>query len=324
MQPAHIQQLYDEELITGKEYAALDAQLKQPVSLYTDLHTLLYAGIIMFSTGIGVIIYKNIDSIGHGVIVAVISLLCITCFIFCFKKTPGFITDKQHSANIFADYILLLGCLLLLTLTAYLQFQFNVFGNKWGMATFIPMVLLVLTAYYFDHIGVLSMAVTNLAAWTGIAVTPLNIMRDNDFSNPNLIYAGIVLGAGLFVIALVSEKYNFKAHFSYTYRNFAIHLLFIALLAGMFYYETLFLLWFVFILASAFFIWRHAINRKSFYFLVVTILYSYIGLCYVIFRLLGKISTEGAFYLYIIWFIASGIALIRLFIYYNKLLNKHA
>ncbi|MEP6465284.1 MAG: DUF2157 domain-containing protein [Parafilimonas sp.] len=324
MRAAHIQQLYKEELITAEEYAALKEQLKQPVSLYADLHTLLYAGIILFSTGISIIIYKNIDSIGHGVIVAIIALLCISCFIFCFKKTPGFSANKQISTNTFADYILLLGCLLLLTLTVYLQFQFNVFGNRLGMATFIPMVLLFLAAYYFDHIGVLSMAVTNLAAWAGIAVAPLNIMRDNDFSNPHLIYAGIVLGVGLFIIALLSEKYNFKAHFSYTYRNFSIHLLFISLLAGMFYYETLYLIWFAFILAPTFFMWRYALSKKSFYFLVVTVLYSYIAFCYIIFRLIPVFNNTGAFYLYIIWFIVSGIALIRLLIYYNKVLNQHA
>ncbi len=324
MLPAHIQKLYDEELITSEEHAALNEQLKQPVSLYADLHTLLYVGIILFSTGVGVIIYKNIDSIGHGIVVAIIALLCISCFIFCFKKTTGFSAGKQISAITFVDYILLLGCLLLLTLTAYLQFQFNLFGNRWGMATFIPMVLVFLAAYYFDHIGVLSMAVTNLAAWAGIAVAPLNFIRDNDFSNPHLIYAGIVLGIGLFIIALLSEKYNFKAHFSYTYRNFSIHLLFISLLAGMFYYETLYLIWFAFILATTFFMWRHAIGRKSFYFLVITLLYSYIDFCYIIFRLLPLFGNAGAFYFYIIWFIASGIALIRLLIYYNKVLHQHA
>jgi hypothetical protein len=70
--------------------------------------------------------------------------------------------------KIWPDYILLLGCLLLLILIAYLQFQYNVFGNRYGLATFIPMVLLFISAYYFDHIGVLTMAITNLAAWAGI------------------------------------------------------------------------------------------------------------------------------------------------------------
>ena len=48
------------------------------------------------------------------------------------------------------------------------------------------MVVLFFTAYYFDHIGVLSMAIVNLAAWLGLAVTPMEILRENDFSNPIL------------------------------------------------------------------------------------------------------------------------------------------
>ncbi len=323
MQPAHIEQLYAEGLITEQEYTALNEELKQPVSLYTDLHTLLYAGIILLSTGIGVVIYKNIDSIGHGVVVAVIALLCICCFIYCFKKSPGFIAAKQPAANIFADYTLLLGCLLLLTLTGYLQFQFNVFGNHWGLATFIPMVLLFFAAYYFDHIGVLSMAITNLAAWAGIAVAPLNFFRDNDFSNPHFIYAGIVLGIGLFIIALVSERNNLKAHFSYTYRNFSVHLVFISLLAGMFYYDALYLIWFVFILAAAAFMWRHAINRKSFYFFVVVVLYGYVAVCSVLLRLL-IFNNEAAFYTYAVWFYSIRYCIDNAFIHYNKVINQHA
>ena len=66
-----------------------------------------------------------------------------------------------------------LAALLLLTFITYLQVQYNVFGDRFGLATFIPMIILFYCAYYFDHLGVLSMAVANLAAWMGIAVTPL-------------------------------------------------------------------------------------------------------------------------------------------------------
>ena len=324
MQSAHVEQLYAEKLITEQEYSALNEQLKQPVSLYADLTTLLYTGIILLATGIGVIIYENIDSIGHGVIVAGIALLCISCFIYCFKKAPGFSAGRQSTPNIFADYILLLGCLLLLTLAGYLQYQFNLFGNHLGLATFIPMVLLFFAAYYFDHIGVLSLAITNLAAWAGIAVAPLNFISDNDLSSTHLIYTGIILGIGLFIIALLSEKYNFKAHFGYTYCNFSVHLLFISLLAGMFYYDTLYLIWFVLIMATTAFMWQHAISRRSFYFFVVTVLYGYVAVCYVVILFLSALSGVAAFYAYIIWFIASGVALMKLFIHYNKIINKHA
>jgi hypothetical protein len=65
---------------------------------------------------------------------------------------------------------------LFLTFVGYLQFEYNVFGNKWGLATFIPMVLLFMSAYYFDDLGVLSIAIVNLATWVGITVTPLQLL----------------------------------------------------------------------------------------------------------------------------------------------------
>ncbi len=83
----------------------------------------------------------------------------------------------------------LTGCLLLLTFVGYIQFQYNVFGNRWGLAAFIPMVILFITAYYFDHLGVLIIAIANLATWIGITVTPLKILKENDFNDPHIISA---------------------------------------------------------------------------------------------------------------------------------------
>jgi len=45
----------------------------------------------------------------------------------------------------------------------YLQYQYSAFGTHYGMATLIPMLALFLIAYYFDHLGILSLAIANLA-----------------------------------------------------------------------------------------------------------------------------------------------------------------
>jgi len=324
MLPAYLEKLYSEQLITSEEYAALKQQHQQPVSLFTDLHVLLYAGILLLSTGFSIVIYKNIDNIGHGILVSIIALLCIACFVYCFKKSPEFSSLKQVSANTISSYILLLGCLLMLTLAAYLQFQYTLFGNHWGLAVFVPMILLFLSAYYFDHVGVLSLAITNLAAWAGLTVAPLNILNSNDFSDPHLFFTGIVLGAGLFMLAYASVKNNFKAHFSYTYRNFSIHLSYISLLAAMFHYDNIYLLWFLCISVLTAFICRFTLNIQSFYFFITAILYCYIAACYVLYNLVFSLNDEVGIYLYIIWFIVSGIALIRVFIHYNKIIKKNA
>src|SRR6478752_2909089 len=152
------ERLREQEFITDADLAIIrEKENKKLFSLHWELKTLLYLGIVLLTTGLGILIYKNIDTIGHQVIVAIIALGCAACFGYCLKKSPGFSRQKNAVTKIWPDYILLLGCLLLLILIAYLQFQYNAFGNRYGLATFIPMVLLFISAYYFDHIGVLSM-----------------------------------------------------------------------------------------------------------------------------------------------------------------------
>ncbi|MCW3111155.1 MAG: hypothetical protein JWQ09_5661, partial [Segetibacter sp.] len=207
----------------------------------------------------------------------------------------------------------------------YLQFEYKIFGSDWGLATFVPMVFLFISAYYFDHLGVLSMAITNLAAWAGFTVAPLNIIRANDFRDEQLIYTAIILGLGLLALSFVSGSRQIKAHFALTYKNFGAHILFISLLAALFHFDHIFLLWFVILATVSVLFFQKALKERSFYFLVITVLYSYVALSYVISNLLWRTGeSEGVLYLGLIYFIASGIGLIRILIHYNKMLKKDA
>ena len=187
------------------------------------------------------------------------------------------------------------------------------------------MVILFITAYYFDHLGVLSLAITNLATWVGISVTPLRILKENDFNDPHIIYAGLVLGVILVSVSFLMQYKNIKAHFAFTYKNFGAHILFISLLALMTYFENIYIVCLVLLAGVSFLFFKNALKENSFYFLVVTLLYAYIGLSYVVIRLLSMSGFDmGPIYLVIIYFIVSGIGLIRLFIHYNKILKKNA
>jgi len=93
----------------------------------------------------------------------------------------------------------------------------------------------------------------------------------------------------------------------------------------MFYFENIYLVWFIVLAAAGFFFFKDAIKENSFYFLVVTLLYAYIGLSYVVIELLLMTGFDmGPVYLGIIYFIVSGIGLIRLLINYNKIVKKNA
>lgn len=292
-------------------------------SIHWELKTILYLGVLLLSGGLGVLVYKNIDTIGHQVILLAIALACGGCFYYSFSHKLPFSREKVPAPNGLFDYILLLGCLLLLTFITYLQVQYNVFGTRYGAATFIPMLVLFFSAYYFDHLGVLSMAITNLAAWMGVTVTPLQLLSANDFSSYTLIHTGLVLGALLIVAALLSYKLKFKAHFSFTYSNFGTHVFLIANLAGMFAaYDGLYGLWFLLLVAAVVFFYFQAIKQRSFYFVLIITLYAYIGLSFMIIRLLIEMSDESGIYAGLLYFIASGIGSIVLLINLNKKLKK--
>ena len=101
--------------------------------------------------------------------------------------------------------------------------------------------------------------------------------------------------------------------------------MFIALLAGLFHFKQTYFVWFLVLACFSFFAFRHAIKHRSFYFLVISALYTWIGLSYVMIQLLTATNDEMAgIYAVFFYFIVSGIAFIRFLIYYNKILRQHA
>lgn len=310
MKTALAEELFRKELITQTELENI--RIEKPLSVHWDLRSLLYLGILLLTTSIGILIYKNIDTIGHDVLLIIISVLTLASFIYCFKTANGYRNTKINPSTIWPDYILLIGCLLLLTLVGYAQFQYNIFGTRWGLALFIPMVFLFLAAYYFDHLGVLSLGITNLAAWAGVAITPTTILQQNDFNEERIMFTGLALGALLVGLSVLSKSKNIKAHFSFTYKNFGAHVFFISLLAMIFTYEGIYLLLLLALAIVAFVFYKMAISEGSSYFLVVTLLYFYIGLSYAVVRLLS-IDFSGGIYGMLLYFIFSGIGLITIF-----------
>lgn len=198
MQNKILQTLLDTQCITPEQADQIQIEERnKPFSVHWELKTILYLGVLLLNTGLGLLIYLNIDTIGHQVVIALIAAACIACFWYANKHKAPFSFQKVESPSPYFDYIVLLGCFTFLILEGYLQYQYHVFGEKYGLATFIPMVLFFFVAYYFDHIGVLSMAITALGSWLGIAVTPMDIFQNNDFASARLIYTGIVLGTAL-------------------------------------------------------------------------------------------------------------------------------
>lgn len=314
------EKLHKEGLLSGASLDKIKMQERTKLfSVHWELRTILYLGILLLTGGLGILVYKNIDSISHQVVLIVIGLISAASFYYCVKNKLPFAVGKVKAPNAFFDYILLLGCLSFITFIAYFQYQYNLFGERYGLATFIPMLVLFFSAYYFDHLGILCLAITNLAAWIGITVTPLQVLKANDFQNANIIISAVLLGIFLIVTGVVSVEKKIKAHFEFTYTNFGMHILFIAINAAMFHFDRIYLLWFLFLLLIAFYFYQRAKKERSFYILLISTLYSYVGLTYVIINLLSNMRFDiGILAFAFLYFVASAIALVVFLVRNNK------
>jgi hypothetical protein len=326
MRISTLKKLHTEGLITDSALEQAEAmETRRLFSLYWELRLLLYLGVLLLTGGLGILVYKHIDTIGHEAVLAFIALVTAGSFFYCYRKRSPFSWAKVQVADPFFDYILLLGCISLLIFLGYLQYQYDVFGDHYGSATFIPMVILFFAAYYFDHLGTLSLAITNLAAWAGIAITPLSILKDGNFADTRLIFTGILLGAVLLGVGWLSLQRRLKPHFETTYTNFGLHLFFVASLAGLFTFHEVYLLWFPVLMLISWFFYKQAYARRSFYFIVAIVLYAYIALCYVIVQLLSNMSSAdlAPIALGLLYFIVSAIGVAILLIKLNRQLKTH-
>ncbi|TGE18571.1 DUF2157 domain-containing protein [Hymenobacter elongatus] len=315
------------DLISGEQAATIARhEREKPFSLYYELRTLLSLGVTLLSTGLGLLIYQHIDTIGHGVIVASIALLTAAGFAYAYRKRQPFTWHINPRSSASADYALLLACLLLLTLVGYLQYQYTFFGTRYGLLVLLPTVVFFGCAYRFDHRGVLSMALTGLAAWVGVAIAPVSAFTQNDYSLPHLDSAAIGLGLVLAAVGLASDYLDRKKHFSYTYMLLGSNLALVAATSALWrgYSEPGLLspgLAVVLILGlSAALVW-YARRTHSYLFLLLGAVYGYVAVTYAYFQL----ENMGSGFLALAWFYfpLSSIGIVALLLNMKTILGNH-
>ncbi len=291
-------------------------------SIHWELRTILYLGILLLSAGIGVLVYLNIDTIGHQAILAAVGLACVVSFYYIHKHKLPYTNQTTRHTSPFFDYVALLGCMLFAMFIGYFQFQYRPFGDHYGALVSIPTIVSFYLAYRFDHKGILSIAISGLASVFGLSVTPRQLIDGNDFSDLSVVFTAIIFGFILAVWAWYSNKKEIKQHFNFTYNNFALNILCIATLAVLFNQDLKLISLFILACICIYFI-KYALAQQSYLFLLLSVLYAYIGLTFIIFYLLSKINNmnEGIFMLGMMYVIASAVGVIFLFLNIKKIVK---
>lgn len=297
MRTETLQELLDKGLLKQSQFDALNAIAQKKVfSVFYELRTLLYLGVMLFTTGMGILIYQNIGELGHILSVIALFLLSAACFVYAFKKSEAYTPLQVKSPTIYFDYVLLLGCLLFISVLGYLQFYFGIFVDKLEWSTLITAALFFYCAYRFDHIGVLSLAITALASFFSIKLSPQFWYGMDDFATGNLHNIALIFSVVVATPAILLDVRGIKKHFTFTYINFCALIFFIAALTGIFS-EELPLVYYLLLYAGCGGAVYFAHWKKSFLFLLYAFVSVYIATTYL---LADTILMEEGWFLYMI------------------------
>ena len=289
------QTLFDKQLITEEQHNQILSYRSLDIfSLNGELKIFLYLSVLLFTSGIGVLIYQNIDTIGHSIIISLIVIVTLICYYFSFKKAPSFQKTQTYFESPMMEYIVLTANLLTCILIGYLQIQYNTFGTNYGLATIIPTAIGLFSGYYFDNKNVLSLAITGLTAYIGLTVTPQSLLKNELYDTNSLSYAAIGLGIVLILWNYYSFKNKLKTHFALIFLTFAVHLIGISCLNNII--DNNYYLLFSFILGIAtYYFYNYSYQIKAVSLFIFTVLYGFIGLNITLFKIIDYLNLTDMF-----------------------------
>ncbi|WP_373515567.1 hypothetical protein [Persicitalea sp.] len=82
-----LDELEEKDLLGSAQRTVIEMhEEEKPVSLFIFLRTLLYISISALVGGLGVLIYQNINTIGHSILIGLIALATTGCFFYILKN----------------------------------------------------------------------------------------------------------------------------------------------------------------------------------------------------------------------------------------------
>ncbi|MFI5181025.1 MAG: hypothetical protein ACHQPI_06520 [Thermoanaerobaculia bacterium] len=203
------------------------------VSVRLEIRTVLYLGVLLLTTGVGLFVKENHDRIGPAAIASGLGLAAALCILVVIRRAAAFTWGQAPGSGVAFDYILLLGLLLVAADLAYVEVQFRLLGASWPIHLFAVAVLSGAAAFRWDSPVALSLALSSFAAWRGVSV---NLLAEKlGPGRPGETRGNAIVCGLLFVLAgVLLVRARRKAHFEDVFLNFGLVLLFGALLSGVY------------------------------------------------------------------------------------------
>ena len=133
------------------------------ISVAMLLRTMLYAGVLLVTAGLGVLLARHLDRLGPAGIVAALAAVALACAVPALRSARA-----GRRASEVADYLLLLAVLVAAADLAYAESQFAMLGPAWTWHFVIVSAGAAIAAYACGSRRVLGVALAALAAWFGM------------------------------------------------------------------------------------------------------------------------------------------------------------
>ncbi|MEO9964211.1 MAG: DUF2157 domain-containing protein [Reichenbachiella sp.] len=274
------QQLFDENHIEKEQYQLLDSlNRRKIISLYFELRLILYLGIMLFTAGIGYIIYQNMSDIGHLALMSLLALSIIVAGVYIHKKSKPYAPEVVEVEHFYFDYVLVLVALLIVSLFTYIQVYYDLVELLVRWTSLLSGLLFLFLAYRYDNKMVLSMGITALAAAIGLTLSPVDWSSGELLEGFNIYVISVGFGIMLLVSGYFLAHNGIKSHFKFTYHNFGFFLIYFGALALMFDSDNEELIAFsllFFAMCVGYYCWR----QKEFLFFLYSSISGYIAFTY--------------------------------------------
>lgn len=307
--------LYEDLILTSEQFDYLDKiKSKKLISLHFELRSLLYIGVLLLSTGIGLLIYTHMENWGHLALISGLSVLEIGCIYYISQHYAPYTNQIQKQPTPYFDYILLLAALVFVSISSYILIQYDLIDAWIQWSSLITSILFFYTAFRFDHRGILSLAITAFAAFWGLQVSFIQWSQSNFLDLRNIYHTGIWVGTLLTLVGYGLDFKKIKPHFSFTFKSFGLLLFFTSIVSASFESENWFIYTLLTILSGLIVGWN-SWGKQDYLFFIMSIASGYITFT----RLIWEITSELPFELWMIYFMVSTGGLIFMI---ERIINK--
>ncbi len=285
--------------ISAEQHAHLASlSRREPFSLFLELNILFYAGVLAFGAGLGWTVTTYSQQLGDVLVLVILSAIFAACFWYCFSRAPAWALAQTSAPNAVFDYVLYLGSLVWCIELAYLENRLHLLSGQWDLYLLATAVFFFFLAYRFDNRFVLSLALSSLAGWFGLAISHWPSHQDAAYRQYALVYCLLIAGGG----ALLQHR-GVKPHFFGTYLNIAANVAFWALLSGVFNREG-YGLWFLALLIACGLSLAWGLKRRQFAFVAYSAVYGYVGVSAMLLRNINNFTSI------LTYFVFTGVAMV--------------